>query len=341
MKSLTYMKPMVSECWKHKDDEEFRKMVSEGFNNPRYLKVERRGDAYFGKTVYEIGAFGNAVGFFAEFLFTLIKLYFAEEKGFVPYVNWQEGFLYLDPEVKEKNGFRYYFDPVSEVTDASEAANVVRARNIHISEMQNERLHTYGYSVTQEYLEALTKMTKKYIRYNEDTKAYLETGYAELIGDKKTLAVHFRGTDYRRQYNNHPVFITIEKEIEKAREVFDRGGYELLFLATDEEGALSAFEKEFGEKLVYFKDVYRAKDGDESVAYSHSNRTAHHYYLGLEVLRDEYVLTRADGLICGTSNLTLSARIMRKAWYEKDYEDLIVLDEGLNHNAKSFADATH
>ncbi len=325
----------------HRGDEEYGKLIREGYRNPRYLYFERRGDEHTGKTIYEIGAFGNDVGFFAEYLFTLIKLCFAEEKGFVPYVNWGEDFLYFDPSAQEKNAFLSYFEQVSDIEDASKAANVVRAKNIHISEMQNERLHTYGYSVTEEYLKALTEMTKKYIRYNEKTKTYLEEGYEKLIGKKKALAVHFRGTDYRRSYNNHPVFITPEDLIGKAKGIFEKGGYEVLFLATDEEKAVEEFRKAFGEKLVFFEDVYRAGEGDESVAYSKSEREHHKYLLGLEVIRDEYLLTRCTGLICGTSNLTLSARIMRKAWYEKDYDDCVILDKGLNHNEKDFAEATH
>ena len=77
--------------------------------------------------------------------------------------------------------------------------------------------------------------------------------------------MHFRGTDYRRQYNNHPVFITINQEIEKVKETFEAGNYEVIFLATDEQEAVEAFKREFGSGLKYFDDTWRADRGIQTV----------------------------------------------------------------------------
>lgn len=329
-------------CRIHWHKEDFRKFVLEGYHNPGFLELESHGSMYPGQIIYCIDAFGCQVGFFAEFLYALIRLYFAADRGFIPYIYWGPDFLYYENDGidNEKNAFLHYFTPVSEVTGVENAAYVLKAADHHIHDVQ-EKLKTHGYAVSNEYMDALSNMTKKYIRYNERTLLYLENGYNILIGDKRALAVHFRGTDYRRQYNNHPVFVTLEQEIEKVREVFDSKGYEVIFLATDEQEAVEHFKREFGEKVRVFEDVWRAEGGDESVAYSQANRKNHHYLLGREVVRDQYMLTRCDGLICGISNLTLSARIMRKAWYEKDYDDLIILNQDLCHNDRQFCDAEH
>jgi len=323
-------------------EEEFKKLVLEGYHNPDFLEIISRGDDYRGQVVYHIGAYGCSVGFFAEFLFLLIRLYYAEDRGFTPYVCWGDDFLYYEADgiENEQNAFLYYFCPVSQVENSENAAHVLMATHYHIQDVQ-KRLNTHGYVVSQEYMDALSNMIKKYICYNEKTKVYLEKGYEQLIGHKKALAVHFRGTDYRRQYNNHPVFVTIEDEIEKARELYNTKGYETIFLATDEQEAVEAFRKEFGDLVKVFEDTWRADGGDESVAYSHAQREHHHYLLGLEVLRDQYMLTRCDGLICGISNLTLSAQMMRKAWYNKDYDDLIILNHEVCHNDRQFCDAKH
>lgn len=124
-------------------------------------------------------------------------------------------------------------------------------------------------------------------------------------------------------------------ELIKAKE------YEVVFLATDEQEAVEIFRKEFGAALKVFEDTWRASGEDESVAYSHANRKNHHYLLGLEVLRDQYMLTRCAGLVGGVSNLTLSARMMRRAWYEKDYDDLVIVDHDLCRNQRNFCDAKH
>ena len=222
---------------------------------------------------------------------------------------------------------------------------IARDENVRNTDQINEIENTrgkYGIEVVKkEYMDGLSAMIKKYIRYNSKTREYLENGYEDLIGDKKALAVHFRGTDYRRQYNNHPTFVSLEQEIAKVKELLENKNYEVIFLATDEQEAVNEFRQAFGDKVKCFEDTWRAAGGDESVAYSHAEREQHKYRLGLEVLRDQYMLTRCRGLVCGTSNLTLVARMMRKAWYEQAYEDLVIIDNGLCQNDKNFCDAKH
>lgn len=336
------MLAFLQKCRLHRNEEEFRRFVLEGYQSPNFLEICSYGNEYKGQIIYNIEAYGCSVGFFAEFLYLLIRLYYATDRGFKPFVHWGNDFLYYEKSGidSEYNAFLYYFEPVSEVTGIEKAAHVLMATDYHIHDVQN-CLDTHGYAVSREYMEALSDMIKKYIRYNEKTLKYLEEGYNALIGDKKALAVHFRGTDYRRQYNNHPVFVTIEQEIEKVHELIDSKEYEVVFLATDEQEAVGIFKKEFGNIVEVFEDTWRADSGDESVAYSHAEREKHHYLLGLEVLRDQYMLTRCDGLVCGISNLTLSARMMRKAWYDKDYDDLIVINHDLCHNERNFCDAEH
>lgn len=333
---------LFQKCRLFRKEKDFRDWVLKGYRNPNYLELKSYGQEYPGRIVYHIKEYGCSVGFFAEFLYSLIRLYFATERGLVPYIDWGDNCLYYEESGirNEQNVFLYYFAPVSDVNSIARAAHVLEADQYHIQEVQN-CLNTHGYAVTDEYMNALSSMIRKYIRYNKPTREYLEDGYRELIGDKRALAVHFRGTDYRRQYNNHPVFITINQEIEKVKETFEAGNYEVIFLATDEQEAVEAFKREFGSGLKYFDDTWRADRGDESVAYSNSKRKNHHYLLGLEVLRDQYMLTRCDGLVCGISNLTLSARMMRKAWYEKGYDDLVVLNHDLCHNDRHFCDAKH
>lgn len=332
----------LRQCRAHYKKKDFRNLVLNGYHNPDFLELSTYGKEYSGQITYQIEAFGCAVGFFAEFLYTLIRLYFAAERGFVPYVYWGENFLYYEKDGFENqyNAFLYYFEPVSGVTGINSAAHVLRATDDHIHAVQ-DALDTHGYAVTEEYMNALSNMVRQHIRYNQRTRELLEKGYESLIGDKKSLAVHFRGTDYRRQYNNHPVFVTIEQEIARVREIFNAKDYEVIFLATDEREAVEIFRREFGDALRVFEDTWRSDGGNESVAYSHSDRNNHHYLLGLEVLRDQYMLTRSAGLVCGISNLTLSARMMRKAWYDTDYEDLVILDYDLCHNDRQFCNATH
>lgn len=340
---MDYIK-CLNRCRIHKNDADFINLVLNGYHNPNLLEIENRGNDYPGETVYEINEFGGYVGFFGELKIALLKLYFADRRGFTPYIYWGTDNLYHEEKevLGTTNAFLYYFEPVSNVSDSSNAGYLIKAKDEHIDNVEKE-LNSKAYNISEEYYDALVRMLKKYIVYNTTTREYLQKSFSELIGDKKTLAVHFRGTDYRRQYNNHPIFVTAEEELEIAKDIFAKGEYEQIFLATDEIDAVELFKEYFGDRLVYYPDVYRASaDGEgDSVAFSDVKRENHHYKLGLEVLRDQYTLSACDGLICGISNITLIARAMRDAYYDNPFEDLKVIDHGLNSNSNSFSKASH
>ncbi len=325
-------------CRIHRNKQDFRRWVLEGYKNPNYIELHTFGDEYKGQIIYHADEMGGGTGFFAELGVTLIKLYYADDRGFVPYVSWGENYLYYEPEGirGEKNAFLYFFKPVSEVEGIENAAHVVKSDYTHYEWVKN-LYNAVSYDVSEDYIDAMARMMKKYIRYNDVTRACLEQEYKELLGDKKTLGVHFRGTDFRKQYNNHPVAIKIEQEIAEVKTLLQKSGYEQIFLATDEEEAVKIFKKAFGDIVKVYADTFRDEGGDDSIAFSQSNREHHKYRLGLEVLRDEYTLTCCSGLVCGYSNVTFIARIMRKSWFESGYEDYVLINNGINHNDNSFS----
>ncbi len=327
-------------CRLHSGKADFRRMVLEGYHSPDFLEVVHRGDEYRGCTVYHIQETGNGIGFFAELGMTLIKLYFADERGFVPYVCWGDRYVYYEPDGirGEKNAFLHYFKPVSEVAGVECAAHVVGQAPWHCEQVKA----LYGavsYDVSQAYVDAMADMLKKYIRYNDETRKYLEDAYDKLLGDRKTLAVHYRGTDFNKGYNNHPVPVQVEQEIRKARELMDAKAYEQIFLATDENAVVEKFRQEFGDAVRVYDDTYRDDGSGVSIAFSQSDRENHHYRLGLEVLRDQYTLTHCEGIVCGYSNITFLARVMRRAWFDRNWEDYCLIDNGLFHNDNSFSES--
>lgn len=332
----------LNRCRIHRKKDDFKHFLLDGYHNPNFVEIKENGSEYAGKIIYRITEFGLSNGFFSEVLFLLKKLLYCDARGFIPYVMWGKDCLYYENEGVdgEYNCFLHYFSQTSEVESTDNAAFVIEANDSHLDWVYST-YEAKAYNYPPEYIKELGKMARKYLRYNEHVKEYLESEFDSLIGGKKTLAVHFRGTDYRRQYNNHPVFVTIEEEISTVRGLMESGNYEQIFVATDETEAIQKFVDEFRDKVVYYEDVLRAKEGDESVAFSQNERELHHYKLGLEVMRDQYTLTRCDGLVCGISNLTIASRVMREAWIEKDYDDLVVIEHGFNHNDNRFVNAKH
>lgn len=321
----------------HRHEDAFCHMVLDGYKNADFLELHTYGREYEGMTIYLADEKGSGMGFFAELGVTLIKLYFADERGFVPYVRWGERYLYyeLDGINGEKNAFLYYFKPVSEVKSIEHACHVVHSDDSHYAQVK-ALYHAVSYDVSEDYINAMARMLKKYIQYNDETREYLESQFSTLLGDMKTVAVHYRGTDFNKGYNNHPIPVQAEQEIEKVKELLQHKGYEQIFLATDENAMVERFRQAFGDKVKVYEDTFRDDGSGESIAFSKAERENHHYKLGLEVLRDQYTLTRCEGIVCGYSNITFIARVMRRAWFEQDWEDYCLIDNGLYHNKNSF-----
>lgn len=326
-------------CRIHRNKPDFRRMVLEGYKNPDFLELHHFGDEYEGQIIYYAGATGDGIGFFAELGMTLIKLYFADARGLVPYIYWGENYLYYEPKGidGEKNAFLHYFKPVSEVQSIEHAGYVVYSEDYHCNQVKG-LYNAISYEVSEDYIDAMARMLKKYVSYNDKTRLYLQEEFSKLLGDKKTVGVHFRGTDFRKCYNNHPVPVSIEQEIEKVKELLEQKGYEQIFLATDEQEAVRTFRREFGDKVRIYEDTFRDEGDGESIAFSQSERENHHFKLGLEVLRDQYTLTGCEGLVCGYSNISFIARIMRRAWFTKEWSDYVLIDNGLNHNDNRFSE---
>lgn len=327
-------------CRIHSNKADFRKMVLEGYRSPDYLELHHFGDEYKGCMIYAAMETGNGIGFFAELGMTLIKLYFADERGMVPYIHWGQNYVYYEPDGihGEKNAFLHYFKPASEVASINQAAYVVYQESWHCNQVKA----LYGavsYDVSQDYIDAMARMLKKYIRYNDATKKYLEDEYEKLLGSNKTIAVHYRGTDFNKGYNNHPVPVQVEQEIQIVRELLNTKNYEQVFLATDENAIVEKFRQEFGDLVKVYEDTFRDDGSGESIAFSESKRENHHYKLGLEVLRDQYTLTHCEGIVCGYSNITFIARVMRRAWFDGDWEDYYLINNGLFHNKNSFSES--
>lgn len=327
-------------CRLHSRKPDFRKLILEGYHNPDYLELHHMGTEYEGCIIYDIHETGDGLGFFAELGMTLIKLYFADVRGLKPYIQWREDYVYYEPEGidGEKNAFLHYFNPVSEVKSIDQACYVLHQEVWHCEQVKKQ-FQAVSYEVSEEYVDAMAEMLKKYISYNDKISAYLNQEYEQLLGNKKTLAVHYRGTDFNKGFNNHPIPVRVQQEIEQVRELLQKKEYEQIFLATDENSVVEQFRQEFGDRVKVYLDTYRDDGSGESVAFSSSEREHHHYLLGREVLRDQYTLTRCEGIVCGYSNITFLARIMRRAWYEKDWEDYCLINNGIYHNKDSFSDS--
>ncbi len=323
-------------CMPYGDNDRFVKTVKQIGTENNLINIERFGEGDSEECIYFIDMEESRSGFFADHNRLLAFLYFADCFGMKPVVRYHPNYCYAEkhPVNNTSNPFEYYFKQPSEfsVEETLKLKRVFRSRkeNSYFAGALNEDRN--GYLRSEEYINEMGRITARYIELNDIVKKEIQVCIQELLGERKTLAVHVRGTDFKRNYNGHPITIKTGEYLEQALLLMKQGKYEQVFLATDTCEATWLFEEAFGEKVVCYREVTRS-DGIETVMNSKAERENHHYLLGLEVLRDMYTLAACSGLIAGLSQVSIAARIQKKS-YNQEYEDLVILNRGINYHQK-------
>lgn len=322
-------------CIKRFNDNSFVDKVLD--RNSEYVHFEHWGDSFSNMIIYyiEIGTKGD--GFFAEYHRMLDYLNYADSHALMPYVFINNDFTYIDEDDIEngRNYFELYFKTYEGLGFSSvlNAKNIIRSNRAHIEAIGGKCAKT-AYAMSDDYIEQLAFIARKYIKFNDLVMEYVNKSLNEIGFSDGILGVHFRGSDYKKAYNGHPTYVTPQEYLDVVKEILLLRGYKRVFLATDDTEALNIFIEEFGEKLIYYKDVSRT-DGETSVAFIGMNRKKHHYKLGLEVIRDMLTLSKCQALVAGLSQVSICAIITNKAW-EGKYSLLHIMDNGINHNKREY-----
>ena len=288
-----------------------------------------------GKRVpYHIYIPASYSGFFSNFNRVLAYLYFADCYHLAPVVEYSPENPYAEKIAVNgsSNPFEYYFHQPAgiELEDLKKQPVVLHSRRENCwlaNELDDVRAN---YTRSDRFIAEMGRMIHTYIRLKPEVSEPLQKERTALIRGKKTLGVHVRGTDFKWNYNGHPVCITVEEYLKKAMELVQEKKYEQVFLATDDLDATGRFHQEFGDRLIYYRNVVRS-NGNVTVMKSESGRENHHYLLGLEVLRDVLTLADCDGLLAGLSQVSYAARFF-KSGYGKSFDDLIILNKGINEH---------
>lgn len=310
------------------------------------ILIEHRGEKHPDKVIYDVRFAvpdGKRIskietgGFCAFLRTTLLSWTFPDAMGMTPAVELGRGSCYYDSGMDSvtKNVYEYYFEPVAQIPhdEVLECKHVIEEMNPMSSFFFLERASDMfaSYQVEQEEIDKLGYLYKKYVRLNQKTKKYIENSLSSLLIMGGVLAVHVRGTDFNWGAAKHPQMITPEEYLAKAKEIYSKGRYKKIFLATDDANALKLFKEEFKENLLYYEDTIRSEN-HIGVQNSKNDRPLHHYKLGLEVLRDTYTLASCDSLLCGLSQVSFTARYINVA-LGRSFKELVILDKGINATA--------
>mgnify|MGYP000946775976 CR=1 FL=1 len=323
---------------RHRNDSTFVKNVMLIGHDPYSFHLQSNGEKNPDKNIFLIEVNG-AMG--AMYRYMLYALWEAERLGFTPVIKFNKDCFYQEanPVDGTSNAFEYYFVQPTNVTlsDVYESKRIFLFESPHLSRIEYDLGNLnpdspVGYVVNEKYLEVLAGVAHRYLHLNEKTKRFLARGFHQIFPqddvEKKVLGVHIRGTDFALQWEGHPNMVMVEDFFSVIDEVLGKeGGFNHIFLATDDNTRLAAFKERYGNRLSYYEDVHRG-EGVRLAILDALERENTHYLDGLEALRDMYTLAACDGLIAGLSQISISARIRRLADHGP-YEYMKILDKGL------------
>ena len=309
------------------------------YSNPQSVFIDHKGDKNTGRLVMPIIVDSAGWGFGAGLRYVLAGLWYADECGFTPVVEYTLNSLYAQEPgfMGTNNPFEYFFEPIT-LEDWKNSRAIVRTKGF-TPEWEDDRVSTaqqcmeaeYGntYNIPDEYTKRLGVIWKKYISLNKaSSEQVYNTAVYNRIKEKKTVGVHVRGTDYNAGIKGHPVKVDETEHVKLVKKLLETEGYEQVFIASDESGAIEYFRSVFGERVFCYSDVLRSSDG-EPVHFSKNKREAHHYLLGIEILKDMYALAACDGFVGGISQISNCVRILKSSAGEK-YINMELIDHGIN-----------
>lgn len=273
-----------------------------------------------------------SMGFFALVANSARYLYFTETCGLKPIVFWGEKVIYFEPNITETNNvLEYYYQPIgnSELEIKDENHKYIERKFVDSFILEE---NTPGYILTEQAYRRFAEIYRKYFHLNEKTRKYITDSIDMLIRNRRhVLGVHLRGTNFKRQFDRHPTFTGFQQHVELCRKLMEKYQLDLIFVATDDIEALELMQREFGDRVLYYKDCCRSRGDVAPTEASDENR----YTLGIEVLRDAYTLSSCEALVCGLSQVACAARYIKMAG-GGDFIEIAEVSQTINHNGNYY-----
>jgi len=262
-------------------------------------------------------------GFFSNYLYALTHIAYAKDRGWIPVVdmrNYRTLYSERHPVNGSLNDWDHYFLQPVDTRTAYASGRFV------LSDGWNRKSEYHPIWETDDLLELipdraakLRATTADYTRIRPEILAEFEAWERDNLAGKRVLGAHWRGTDKIVPPPGHRPTPPLAALLDAIREASDRLRPDLIFLASDETGIRERLEEELSMPVVSAA-AFRLAAGDRRglhLAPVRHARPNHRHLLGLEVLRDAWLLSRCDGLVHGHSNVINAALLFRDHPFEE------------------------
>jgi hypothetical protein len=210
---------------------------------------------------------------------------------------------------EDSDAWRDYFEPISPASlDEALASDDV----VFVKGRTNE-FPVHEYSQDPRYQELFAQ----HIRLNPTMQAYVDLWKSFLEGSGPVLGVHARGTDMRvaKSHLAPPEGHQISQMIDRALKAAE---FTSIFVASEDQDALKRLVRRYGTMIVT-TDSFRTSERSK-LSRMKSNVLEWRYVLGMQVLRDTWLLGACDGLVSGSSNVSEHAQVIKGSPYTVNYQ---------------------
>lgn len=258
----------------------------------------------------KIGLFRREGAMFSNLWEATCFLRWAEANTLTPVIDFQSVHPMNRRASPLSDAWTGYFEPVSAVPIGDALAD---PEVVIYSSPRGTQFPVHEYSQVAEYRETFGK----YIRLNSMMTDYVALWASFLDERGAALGVHARGTDMRTAKShlappeNHQLFRMVDTALE-------RGSFDSLFIASEDERSLSGFVKRYGSRVVT-TDSFRTGTSRKLSRMS-SNVLEWRFVLGMQVIRDTWLLARCHGLVSGSSNVSEHAQVLNGNKYVVNYQ---------------------
>ena len=263
-----------------------------------------------------------------------INTYRICEKGYIPVIdlkNYHSQYISFEDRFFLNSWELFFEQPCGYGLHVLKKANKVIHSVSYFDPPDNKYLMPYETTVyNTESLKYWSNLFKRYIRLNNDVKKLVEERIENLFKDKgRVLGVLLRGTDYLTlKPTRHPIQPQLQDAIIKVRESLANWNCDYIYLATEDADIYSAFQYEFGQKLIN-DNSNRWTQEDLLGGKSNSNlftTTTEKKQEGIKYLTQIFLLSKCTSFIGGNTRGTLGVLLNTEGFENKFVFDLGLYD---------------
>lgn len=289
-----------------------------------YRKRERKfsfGNENPNKTFYVISFDYDTQGLFAIVKSVLSHIMYAIDKGWIPVVDLKN--YSCQYQQNGENAWELFFEQPCGYS----LENIKKSKKVIRSYYGMYPYNKYDFYVDvlgrTDECNHIARVYKKYIKPQPEVLKYMERIKGDLQIGKKTLGVLCRGTDYlNRKPKYHPRQPEPEDVLQDAKKIMQQGGYDTVFLATEDDAVLAMFKTVFGDKLRYIEQPRLKLNSNQHYLSEIEIRKDVKYKIAIDYYVALYILSQCPAILSGRTAGTLGAVFMSEGYEWSKFYDL-------------------